>query len=178
VARGGLDLIFVGVREPSSAGLTLARVLPDGSLQVMRDWGNASPRALSPTGAWVAAEVEPHDGLIHGILIPTGGGEAVLLGVGEEPVAWSPDGRSVLYTIRANAASDLAMLTMSDSTVHRLTTTPETESRPAFTPDGSTVVFRRERTVQRIFTISLERVLRNGPKAGLSRRPLRLSRRS
>ena len=158
-----MDQIFVGVRESLSAGLSIARLLPDGSLQVMREWGTASPRTLSPTGAWIAAVVESSDGLFQGTLIPTGGGvQAVLLGMGEEPVAWSPDAKSVIYTVLNNAASDLAVLTLPDRSVHRLTATPEAESQAAFLPNASTVVFRREQTVQRMFTVPLSRVLRSG----------------
>jgi Tol biopolymer transport system component len=167
VLRGGLDPIYVSATEPQARDGVLARVLPDGALETVWDRSISSPRALSPTGIWVAAVVVEPAGLTRGILLSTtDGGPEVLLGVVEEPLAWSPDGTQTPYTVRAEAAADLAILMVADGTVRRLTVTPEDESSATFLPDGSAVVFRRERTVQRIFTMTLERVKEGSGRAG------------
>jgi Tol biopolymer transport system component len=164
IARGGLADVFVADWESRTGQAFLSRVRPDGSLQTIWDRSNVVPKRLSPTGEWLAALVVQPDGGMQGMLLSTkGGAHSVVLNVGEEPLAWSQDGTRLLYSIQSDAAGDLAILNVADSTTHRLTITPENENRGAFIPDGNMVVFQRDRTVQRIFTVDLSTVLRKEP---------------
>jgi hypothetical protein len=53
---------------------------------------------------------------------------------------------------------------VADGTTRRLTTTPENEAGAEFAPDAKTVIFRRVKTVQRIYAMDLAKLTGGGAK--------------
>lgn len=135
---------------------------PDGTLRRVWDRSNVvtSPTA-SPDGAWASALVEQPDGQVRGTLLSLRGQPPrVLLNPGEVISNWSADGTRFLFRVPSGGAMDLAVFTLADGSRRRLTTTPEDEAGPEFTPDGNTVVYRRTKRVQRVHSADLSAALR------------------
>lgn len=104
----------------------------------------ASARAQSaPTPTPAPAPLPNTDVFIVDV---SGGGDALKLGVPRRITDWSgydnqpsftPDGGALLYTsIRADDQADVYRYDFADSSVARLTDTPESEYSPTVTPDG------------------------------------------
>ena len=108
----------------------------------------------------MVALVEQSDGKMRGMLLDvSGGGGRVVLKPNEMPSWPSRDGKFLLYSMPVHGATDLAILTLADGSVRRVTTTPEDERGSEFTPDGKTVMFLRERVVQRIHSVDVTALL-------------------
>lgn len=122
-------------------GLCL-RSLPDGPVRVLSAKGHRDlAPAWSPDGRWIAFEhiQATDDAAPSGIYLvrPDGSGER-FLAAGGDP-AWAPGGTGLLYT-----AGDLYLDPLDGAAAHPLTRTAETESAPAWSPDGHTLAFLRE----------------------------------
>jgi len=163
VSRAGVADLFGGTINPSRGQLGFSRVRPDGRMNVVWDRTNAYPVAISLSGDSVAAMVEQPSGKIQMMILPAAGGTGrTILGADDAGFgfgSWSSDGKSMLYGTSVNGANDLGLLTLTDGTKRRLTTTTESEEGAEFTPDAKTVVFRRSATVQRLYAAELSRVL-------------------
>ncbi len=71
----------------------------------------------------------------------------------------SRDGRFLVYGMQVNGATDLAILTIADGSIRRVTTSPEDERGAGITKDGTTVIFARRRNVQRIHSVDMKTLL-------------------
>jgi len=67
--------------------------------------------------------------------------------------AWSPDGRSVVFTSDHDGNPDLWIQRLGDPTPIQLTSDPAAESMPDWSPDGHSVVFRSEADGGGLFVI-------------------------
>jgi Tol biopolymer transport system component len=160
VSRAGVADIFVQTINPNGGQLGFARVRADGSLQTVWDRTNAFMASVSPSGDSVAALVEQPDGKLESMILPAAAGAGrVILGSNDQVSNWSKDGKSLLYETGPSASRDLGILNLADGTTRRLTTTPESEGGAEFTPDGKSVVFVRNRIVERIYSVDLSQVL-------------------
>ena len=123
-----------------------ARLMPDGSLAPVLPGANAltSP-IVRPGGDSLTLVVETGNGENTAMLLPArGGGKGRrLLEPGQFPGAWAPEGDRILFYTNGGI-SDLGVLNLKDGTSRVLTSTPEDEQGAEWTPDGKTVVFRRE----------------------------------
>lgn len=95
------------------------------------------------------------DGSVSSVLVPVRGGEGRPLfpdrGVGAD---WSADGTRLLHYI-GTTSRDLAVLSLRDGSVQRLTNTPENERLARWGPDYQSVVFLREVARQAIVTVDV-----------------------
>ena len=91
--------------------------------------------------------------------IPANGGKAIALTKGQstyfEP-AWSPDGKSIAFSMDTNGNLDLGMIGADGGDVTRLTSGREVDIEPTWTRDGAGIVFISSRT--RGFDVFLLRV--------------------
>lgn len=163
VTRAGVDDIFVGTVNPVGGQLGYSRVRPDGSLSAVLEGSNAFVNFISASGDSLTAMVEQQGGQMRSMIISSaGGGGRVILNRGENVQWWSEDGSMLLYTMSVGGATDIGLFRVADGTTRRLTTTPENEFGAEMTPDGKTVVFRRAKINQRIFTTDLSAILSGG----------------
>ncbi len=147
--------------EAGQFGIGVAR--PGGEFRVLWDRSTALLGAVSPSGTEFLALVQQPDGSMANMILPTDGGPGrIILTPAEAATWWSPDGRSVLYSMTEGGSTDIGLLNLTDSSTRRLTQTPESESGPELTPDGRTVVFRRTQVVQRIHTADLTPLMAGG----------------
>jgi TolB protein len=82
------------------------------------------------------------------MLAEVGRGEPVRLTFDSGPErdpAFSPDGRSLVFSARRNANWDLYRLDLTDGSVTRLTEHPGYDGHPAWSPDGRTIAFETMR---------------------------------
>jgi TolB protein len=54
---------------------------------------------------------------------------------------WSPDGRSIAFTLTVDGNADVAVMDSQGSTVRRLTTAAAADLYPAWSPDGRRIAF-------------------------------------
>ncbi|MBM3613392.1 MAG: Tol-Pal system protein TolB, partial [Alphaproteobacteria bacterium] len=59
---------------------------------------------------------------------------------------FSPDGRSIAFSLSQGGNSDLYVLDLGSGSRKRLTTTPAIETAPSYSPDGSRIVFESDRS--------------------------------
>jgi len=59
---------------------------------------------------------------------------------------FSPDGRSIVFSLAQGANTDIYRMDMSTGALTRLTNTPAIETSPSFSPDGSRIVFESDRS--------------------------------
>lgn len=160
VTRAGVSDFFVGTINPAGGQAGYSRVRPDGSMNRVWERSNAFVDMMSPSGDSVTARVEQPGGKFRGMIISSsGGGGRVILKPDESFQWWSHDGSFIVYDMSVAGAKDLGLLRVSDGSTRRLTTTPEIESGAEMTPDGKTVVFRRAKVTQRIYSTDLSRIL-------------------
>ncbi len=165
VARAGVPDIFAGTINPREGQLVYSRIRPDGTLNGVWERSNAFVNFISPSGDSLIASVEQDDGKMRVmVLSASGDGGRVILQTGEFPRGLSRDGRSLLYSMSVGADGDLGLLRLGDGTKRRLTTTPENESGAEFALDGETVIFRRAKITQRIYSTDLSKLLTTGGK--------------
>lgn len=159
--RAGVPDILIGTLGRRGGVLTLTRVGADGRVHPVWEKSNVPALgALRPSGDSVLARIQQADGSIRTMLLALdGSGGRVVLGAGETGGNWSPDGKSLLYYIRANGAPDLGLLDVASGAKRRLTTTPQSEEGAEFTPDGKQIVFTRLTISQRIETVDLTRLM-------------------
>ena len=164
IARAGVTDLIGAVLNRAAGQFSVARIRPDGRMNVVWNRTNASAVSISPSGDSVAAHVEQPNGKLQMMILPAAGGAGrTILGpdeLGFGNGGWSSDGKSMLFGTNLNGAYDLSILTLADGTKRRLTMTPESEEGAEFTPDAKTVVFRRSTTVQRLNAADLTRLLR------------------
>jgi Tol biopolymer transport system component len=55
--------------------------------------------------------------------------------------AWSPDGKSIVFTSERNGSADLYRVSADGSGIERLTDSPAYDDQAAFAPDGKRLVF-------------------------------------
>ena len=161
--RAGVADAFVEVISARGGQLAISRVLKDGRLQPVWDKTNSGVSAISPAGDSIVASVEQADGKQVAMILPAGGGAGrKVLKANEGVLAWSNDGKWMLYLTTVAGETDLGLLNVADGTTRRLTTTPESEYDASFTPDGKTVAFRRRTRQQDIWTTDLTKLLTGG----------------
>ena len=59
---------------------------------------------------------------------------------------YSPDGRTVIFSLTDGGNSDIYSLDMGSGGLRRLTNAPSIETAPSFSPDGSQIVFESDRS--------------------------------
>ena len=156
--RGRQDLYaaIIGV----TGNFEVVQVKPDGALRPV--WQrNAFPADLSPIGDSLLIVEYGNGGSAGFKAIPLSGrGEGqMVLQQGEELTWITDDWTQVLFRIPNGSTHDLGLLNRKDGTRRRLTTNSVEEGGGAITPDGKAVVFQQSRSVRRIATVDLTKVL-------------------
>jgi len=59
---------------------------------------------------------------------------------------YSPDGRTVVFSLTEGGNTDIYSLDVGSGTLRRLTNAPSIETAPSFSPDGSRIVFESDRS--------------------------------
>jgi TolB protein len=136
----------------------LARLLPDGRLETLWDRSNVTSlwaRGVMPSGDSIMIDVQMPDGNVSSVLVPVRGGEGrQVVGDGEVGADWSADGTRLLYYV-GTTSRDIAVRTVADGSVRRLTNTPEDERLARWGPDYESVVFLREVQRRAIVTVDV-----------------------
>jgi dipeptidyl aminopeptidase/acylaminoacyl peptidase len=141
----------------------IVRVRADGSLQTMWDRSNAFLRGIFPRGDSIIAAVEQPDGTQRQMILSSSGrGGRIILEVGDVVTQVSPDGTRALYTKTVDGATEQHILDLVTGSTRRLTTSPESENGAEFSPDGKSVLFRRARITQRVYSVDVSGLLK-GP---------------
>ncbi|QJR36531.1 PD40 domain-containing protein [Gemmatimonas groenlandica] len=159
MSRAGYPGTYVAGFSKQGGTYAVMRLRDDGTLLPV--WTRSNSGWMVPLSRdSMVAFVEQPNGTMRGmVLSASGGGGRVVLKPNEEPSGTSIDGKFLLYHMTVNGATDLGILTLADGSVRRLTTSPEDESGSEFTPDGKTVIFARQRLVQRIQTVDVTSLL-------------------
>lgn len=140
--------------------IELVQIGTDGSPQTVWNKSTAPCGDRSPSTDSLVANISDTTGTRVAMLLPINGGAGrQLLPAGELAAEWSPDGTQLLYGFRDGNARDYGILTLADSSTRRLTTTTADENGAEFSPDGSTIVFRRSVWINRITTANLTKLL-------------------
>jgi Tol biopolymer transport system component len=150
------DLILT-VLGDKAGEITKQRMTPDGTMHPLWDRSNALGVALaSPDGKSLAVFTIEQDGSRPTWLLSLATGKArQILRTGEGALDWSPDGSRLLYTV-GGAVPDLAILTIADSTVQRVTNTPDRREWGAkWTPDGESIVIAGGTSQNRMYTVDV-----------------------
>jgi Tol biopolymer transport system component len=147
-----------------------ARVRSDGTLLTLWRQGNAGCGPVSPASDSLVLGVSEAGGGVRPILVSfNGGGGRPLLKAEENPQAWSPDGRQLLYSFRAEGFSHLGILNLADGTTRQITNARGDDAGAEWSADDSTIVYQRSVPVSRIYTADLTQLLA-GPAPGEPRR--------
>lgn len=159
ISRAGYPGAYVQGISKKGGTFELMRLGDDGTLLPV--WSRSNSGVMFPLSRdSMVAFVEQPNGTMRGmVLSASGGGGRVVLKPNEMPSWPSRDGKLLLYTMPVNGAMDLGILTLADGSVRRVTTSAEDEHGPGFTKDGKTVVFLRERLVQRIHSVDVTTLL-------------------
>lgn len=130
---------------------------PDGGVRFLWTGNRAVADDDQPGGDWVLINRDPGNGVLSPVLVsPTSGAVRQLPPGVNGPSDWSPDGRRFLYSMPGT--SDIAIFTVADSTVQRLTDTPEVnEGGALWSSDGQTIVFQRGRIARSLITVDVGR---------------------
>lgn len=160
ITRAGVADFFARTVSPNGGRIAISRVSRDGNLATVWDRTNGFINAISPSGDSIAAAVEQPDGKLHMMILPAAGGNGRPILTGDDEVSvWSNDGKSMVYTKSVNGEGDIGIFNVVNGTTRRLTTTPESEGGAELTPDGTTVLMNRTRTVRRLFTANLSKLI-------------------
>ncbi|MFN0177414.1 MAG: hypothetical protein ACKVZ0_01355 [Gemmatimonadales bacterium] len=168
---GTINALAVSLVSPDILVLTvggrsgrtvLAKVLPDGRLEVLWDRSNVtgiSWYGFTPTGDSMAINAELPGGGNGSYLISTKTGQGrQLLGKGDLIGDFSRDGRWLGYW-SGTATLALGIVDMKDGSSRRLTRSPESETSYWWSADNNTLVFTRQSERRRIATVDLSRLL-------------------
>lgn len=154
---GRADLLL-GVIDSRSGAFHVRLLAPDGAVRPIWNQGNAVPGYNQPGGDLVSV-VQIADGGAMASLVSLTSGEAREIIGGADINDWSPDGRRFVYTTGDNP-QDLAIFSIADSTVQRLTDTPEQdEGNAQWSSDGQTITFRRSRATRSVITLDVGRLI-------------------
>lgn len=171
LTRTGGVLGFCWQRRPGEAivpivgeapvNIASARLRPGGVLQPVwnrSEWAGCP--VVAPTADSVAVPTTAGAD-VQTMLLPLGGGQGrAILERNQLPVAWSKDGRQLLFQYTRNPPFDLGILNLADGSTRRVTQTPASENGTEWSADGSTLVFRRVVYLNRITTADVTRLLR------------------
>ncbi len=152
--------LLLAVLGDKAGEFTLQRLTPDGTLHPLWDRSNAIGYLPSPDGKNLALLTIEPDGTRPTWLISLATGKArQILQTNEEPRDWSRDGSRLLYTV-GGAVPDLAILTIADSAVERITNTPDRREWGAkFTSDGKSIVIAGGTSQNRMFTVDVGKLI-------------------
>jgi Tol biopolymer transport system component len=159
--RRGVPFLLVNTIGKRAGVFTTSRMDPDGSLHPIWEKSSSNPVDISPQGDSVYVSLEGPDGKKVDMIFPArgGAGRLVLTEVAEGPGAWSPDGKSMIYSF-GTALGHIGVLNLADGRRRQLTNAPGTFDRGAeWTPDGKSIVFRRGEGVMRIYGADLTKFL-------------------
>jgi Tol biopolymer transport system component len=138
----------------------LMRVRPDGTLRPVWDRTTARCGTVSPTSDSVAVLTSVAAGEHQAMLVPLNGGPGRrILEANQFPVAWSPDGRQLLFRYTVGQPYDLGILDLASGSTRRITSTPASEFGTEWSADGTTLVFIRQVSDYGITTADLSRLL-------------------
>lgn len=163
--RAGVSDVFV-TTVSARGQFAFSRLLKDGRLQTVWDKTSfdGSWPLPSPTGDSLVFTMVRPDGKLATMMVSAGGGDGRrILGANNPVFDWSKDGKWMAYTMGVANEPELGLYNVADGTTRRLTTTPEGEFDPTFTPDAKTVVFRRRVRKQAIWTVDLSKLLAAKP---------------
>lgn len=123
--------------------------LGTGARTRLTDGARASEPALGPDGAQVIYVIHRDGGRVALARRPVGGGQEELLferaGAEVAAPAVSPDGARIAFELHEGGRRDIALLTLADRQVTRVTDDDAIDLTPAFTPDGGTLLFASDR---------------------------------
>jgi TolB protein len=107
-------------------------------------WGRWSPDG---TKLVLSATTPNSDGDLF-VMNPDGSGRHRLLATpeNEQPAAWSPDGKRILFTRFGSDGADVYVMDADGSHVRRLTRSSGDDVAAGWSPDGSSIVFTSDRS--------------------------------
>jgi TolB protein len=155
--------LFVNLIGGRAGQLVLAKLRPNGTLQTLWDRSNVlavvSQDGIMPGGDSVAIYATLPGGGQGGYLISTRTGQGrEILGKGDNPGDFSPDGTMLSYTF-GNPTANLGILNVEDGSTRRLTNSLEGVGAYWWTRDSKTIVFNRVAPRSRIATVDLTKLL-------------------
>jgi Tol biopolymer transport system component len=152
--------MLAGTISPRGGQLGIARLYEDGRLVTIWERSNIVSNFSRVVGDSVAAHVEQPDGTRRAMLLaPTGSGGRVILGPTDRPGNASSDGKSLFFYAATRGSTDLGIFTLADGGRRMLTNTPEDETGAEFFRDGKSVIFLRVRSVERIQSVDVSKLL-------------------
>jgi len=158
--REGVSELVVATLADAPVTVALMRVRPNGTLQPIWDRTTLT-YCNGPLADSVAVTVAVAGGGLQSMLLPIRGGSGRrLLEPNQRVGATSPDGRRMVMYYSVQPPFDLGIVNVADGSVQRVTTTAASEEGAEWSPDGSTLVFRRRVPVSRITTADVTRLLR------------------
>jgi Tol biopolymer transport system component len=158
--REGVTELVVPTLADAPVTVALMRVRPDGTLQPVWDRTTLAGCPEGPKSDSVTVNVAVPGGGLQAMRLPLRGGAGRrLLEVNQGIGLLSPDTRQAIMTYSAQPPFDLGILTFADGSVRRVTTTPASEQGAEWSPDGSSILFRRVTPVRRITTADVGRLL-------------------
>jgi Tol biopolymer transport system component len=105
-----------------------------------------SPLAWSSDGAYLAGVLTESDRTNSVVLVSLGTGERITLAErvneGSGVAAFSPDARYVAFTDFADGNQDIHVMALGSRARQRVTTDPEADGFPLWSPDGTTIVYQ------------------------------------
>ena len=155
----GNHVAFAWDGEIGNIDIYVTRIGAQGPLRLTRDAATDRDPAWSPDGDQIAfvRHYDPWQGEI--IVVPAlGGPERKLRSIrmrfvtprGTPPMAWSPDGKHLLFTTQTDEQADLVngyafhLLSLETGVVHRLPLAGDGyDTSPAFSADGTRLAFTR-----------------------------------
>jgi hypothetical protein len=147
-------IAFTGIGADGNADIHIVRRDGSGLRRLTSDPGVDERAAWSPDGGsiafastrgghsdvWVmdADGANPRRLTSASVMMPLPGS-----GMSAGGAAWSPDGARLVYVVGTNAETDLWIMDADGGAKRQLTSGPAVDIHPAWSPDGSTIAFRR-----------------------------------
>lgn len=153
----GARLTFSGYRQTDYSEFT-GLYLMDADGSNLRSLGSSSSGFASPTwspdNTTIAFE---EDGSISSVSVADSKRTPLALaGVGRnESPAYSPDGTRIAFISTRDGNPELYIMNSDGSGQTRLTTSPEAESAPAWSPDATTIIYGFDRGNTEIYTLGV-----------------------